>query len=110
MEGYRMAEARELPVPDEADDAGEAHELVRGWLIDNRLACSLLPGAFDDPAVWGVLLADVAHHIANALAESEGADRAAVLAAIRRAFEVEMRAPTDEHTGGFVEPEKPGQA
>lgn len=70
-----MAEARELPVPDEADDAAAAHEVVRGWLIDNRLVCSLFPSAFDDPAIWGVLLADVAHHIANALAESEGADR-----------------------------------
>ncbi len=39
----------------------------------------------------------------NALAESEGADRAAVLASIVRAFNVEMRSPTDEHTGGFVE-------
>jgi hypothetical protein len=84
-----MAEVHELPVPDEAGDAGEAHELVRGWLIDNRLVCGLSPSAFEDPAAWGVLLADVAHHIANALAESEGADRAAVLGAIRRAFEVE---------------------
>jgi hypothetical protein len=103
-----MAGAHELPVPDEADDAGEAHELVRGWLIDNRLVCSLFPSAFEDPAVWGVLLADIAHHIANALAEVEGADRAAVLGAIGRAWETEMRSPTDEHTGRFVEPEGPG--
>ncbi len=105
-----MAEAHELPVPDEAHDAGAAHELVRGWLIDNRLVCSLFPTAFENPAVWGVLLADVAHHIASALVESEGANRGAVLAAIRRAFEVEMRTPTDEHTGGFVEPEEPEQS
>jgi hypothetical protein len=65
--------------------------------------CGLFPSAFEDPAAWGVLLADIAHHIANALAESEGTDRAAVLAAIRRAFEVETRTPTDEHTGRFMD-------
>lgn len=99
-----MAKPRELSVPDEANDAGTAHELIRGWLIDNRLVCTLFPSAFEDPAVWGVLLADIANHIANALEECEGADRAAVIAAIRRAFEVEMKSPTDEHTGHFVDP------
>jgi hypothetical protein len=96
---------RQLTVPPEANDAGEAFELLRGWLIDNRLVCSLFPSAFDNPAVWGVLLADVAHHVANALAESEGTDRAAALQAIASAFNVEMQSPTDEHTGDFVEPQ-----
>jgi hypothetical protein len=102
-----MAEPRELPIPDEANDADTAHELIRGWLIDNRLVCSLFPSDFEDPAVWGVLLADIANHVANALEECEGADRASVIATIRRAFEVEMRSPTDEHTGQFVDPKKP---
>jgi len=93
----------ERAIPPEAADAQEAQEVFRGWLIDNRLVCTLLPSAFEDPGVWGVLLADAANHIANALAESQGADRAAVLASIARAFDVEMRSPTDEHTGGFVD-------
>src|SRR5436309_842887 len=101
-----MAETRELPIPDEANHANAAHELMRGWLIDNRLVCSLFPSAFEDPAVWGVLLADIANHIANALEECEGANRAAVLAVIRRAFEVEMQSPTDGHTGQFVDPKQ----
>lgn len=102
-----MAEPSELPIPDEASETDAAHELMRGWLIDNRLVCSLFPSAFEDPAVWGVLLADIANHVANALAECEGADRGEVLAAIRRAFEVEMKSPTDEHTGQFVDPREP---
>lgn len=92
----------ERPIPPEASDADEAHEVFRGWLIDKRFVCTLVPTAFKDPAVWGVLLADAAHHIANALAESENADRTAVLASITRAFDVEMRSPTDEHTGQFL--------
>jgi hypothetical protein len=96
---------RQLPVPPEAADADAGLEVLRGWVINNCLVCSLLPGAFEDPAVWGVLLADAAHRIANALAESRGADAAAVRAAISRAFNVEMRTPTDEHTGGYVEGE-----
>lgn len=50
-----------------------------------------------------MLLADVANHIANALEECQGADRQAVLTAIQEAFEVEMKLPTDEHTGQFVD-------
>lgn len=46
-----MAKPRELPVPDDTHDAEEAIELIRGWLIDKRLICSLLPTAFEDPAV-----------------------------------------------------------
>jgi hypothetical protein len=91
-----MAELKKLPVPDEAQEAGTAHELIRGWLIDNRLVCSLLPGAFEDTAVWGVFLADLATHIADAFAESEGADRATVLATIQQAFEGELKSPTDD--------------
>ena len=81
----------ERQIPPDAHTADEAHEILRGWLIDRRLQCSLLPGAFPEPFGWGILLADVAHHIADALAESDGADRATVLRDIARAFNVEMR-------------------
>jgi hypothetical protein len=95
----------ELRVPPDAHHTPEAAEILRGWLIDQRLQCSILPGAFPEPFGWGILLADVAHHIANALAETPGVDREQMLRDIARAFNVEMRTPTDEHSGGYVEPE-----
>jgi hypothetical protein len=93
----------ERRIPPDASTAEEAYEILRGWLIDKRLQCSLLPSAFPQPFGWGIFLADVAHHVANALAESEGADRTQVLQDIARAFNVEMQTPTDEHTGRYVE-------
>lgn len=91
---------RPLSVPPEVNNAGEAFELVRGWLIDNHLVCSLFPSAFENHAIWGVLLADIAHHIANALAESEGADRDAVLKTIAKAFNVRGNALANRRTHG----------
>jgi hypothetical protein len=93
---------RELGVPPEAAAARRADEVLRGWVIDRRLVCSLLPGAFEDPRGWGILLADEANHVANALAESGSADRGAVLRAVAAAFNSEMASPTDEHSGQFV--------
>ncbi|MBN9063777.1 MAG: DUF5076 domain-containing protein [Rhizobiales bacterium] len=96
----------ERRIPPDAHTAEEAHEILRGWLIDGCLQCSLLPSAFPEPFGWGIFLADVAHHVANALAESEGTDRTQALQAITRAFNVEMRTPTDHHTGEYVDPDK----
>jgi len=92
----------ELSVPGQVAGARTAAEVFRGWVIDQRLVCSLLPTAFEDPSGWGILLADAAHHIANALAESHGADRGEVLGRIHAAFNAEMARPTDTHSGRFV--------
>jgi len=43
---------------------------------------------------WGLLLADVARHAANAYG-NEGADSNAALARIRELFDAEMSSPTD---------------
>ena len=43
---------------------------------------------------WGLLLADVARHAANAYA-NEGSDPMVVLARIREMFDAEMFEPTD---------------
>jgi hypothetical protein len=107
MEGWvRMAKAkpRELPIPPDTVAAKEAIELFRGWLIDDQLQCSLFPTAFPDPAVWGMLLADAARHIANALAENEVMDRETALAAIASKFAEEMQSPSDEHLDEYMDP------
>jgi hypothetical protein len=47
-----------------------------------------------DPAAWGLMLADLASHVANAY-EREGYDRSDVLIRIYEAFDAERGAPTD---------------
>lgn len=61
---------KQLAVPFAAHESKEASELLRAWIVDNGLHVSLQRG-FDDPAVWGVLLTDVARHVAR-IYETEG--------------------------------------
>jgi len=96
----------ELPVPPEAEIAKEAHELFRGWIVNRRLECVLWPTAFEDHATWGVLLADAAHHIADALAEDQGVNAERVLREIADAFNQQMSESTRGHHGKFVDPEE----
>ena len=94
---------RELPIPPEAETATQAVEIFRGWIIDGPLQCSLLPTAWkDDPGTWGLLLADAAMHIANALEEECGLKRGNVIQEIKRIFIAELENPTDEHEGIFL--------
>ncbi len=85
----------ELPTPPEAAGDADATELLRAWVIDQALQCTLRAGAFEDPATWGVLLADVVHHVAEAFAEDEGREASETIRLIRAAFDAEMNAPPD---------------
>jgi hypothetical protein len=88
----------ELPVPPDAAHDPEATELLRAWVIDQALHCTLNAGAFEDPATWGLLLADVIHHLGDAL-KDDGRDPAQTMQMIRAAMEAELNAPS-EHPAG----------
>jgi hypothetical protein len=89
----------ELPTPSDAAHDPEATELLRVWVIDESLHCTLQVGAFEDPATWGVLLADLVHHLADGLKE-DGRDPAATVRLIRTALEKELDAPPDGDAPG----------
>jgi len=65
-----------LAIPDAAVADAESAEMIRAWVAQKALHCALRIGVWDDPAAWGILLADVARHVANAHQESEGKDPA----------------------------------
>ncbi len=95
---------RELPIPPDADSAEEAIEILRGWLLDGCLQCSLFPTIWkDDPGTWGVLLADVANHIADAVAEDTGRPRDEVYERLCEVLVGELKSPSAKHEGTFVE-------
>ena len=71
-------------IPSSPDDQGST-ELLRAWLVDDSLECSILTDAFEDPATWGIVLADLVRHIGVA-AEEQGQDAGATIAAIRQVF------------------------
>ncbi|HKB01905.1 MAG TPA: DUF5076 domain-containing protein [Gemmataceae bacterium] len=94
---------RELPVPPDATTARRADEVVRGWIIDNRLQCSLLPSFWaDSPSTWGTLLADAMHHVCDALADETGRDRAEIAGLVLRAFRSEVEHPTGNPRGRHI--------
>lgn len=95
---------RILPPPPAADGDAEATELIRAWIIDGRLQVTLAAWIWrDEPATWGRLLADTAHHLADAIASQQGTDRASVLATIRDRLVAGLDEPEDDLDGGFVD-------
>lgn len=80
-------------------------EVMRAWIVDGKLHVSLMPTAFEKKEAWGILLADVTNHIANALAESKGFDSGKTVAAIADLYNKELSQPTDEPTGQFIDGE-----
>jgi hypothetical protein len=91
-----------LLIPEPAVQDPKSTEMIRAWVANNALHCSLTIGTWKDPRAWGILLADVARHVANAYQESEGQDRAATLKNIRQLFNAELDKPTDDPKGKFV--------
>ncbi|MEM7245001.1 MAG: DUF5076 domain-containing protein [Acidobacteriota bacterium] len=90
---------RELPVPSVAESDPNARELARVWAAGGRQHVSLATGLWADPGAWGLLLVDLARHVARAHEQTEGQDASVVLNRIREALEAEWDAPTDEPSG-----------
>src|SRR5262252_8329900 len=72
-------------------------EIVRAVVVDGALHVSLRP-AFDDPQAWGMLLADLARHVARIYQNEGKAPEAQTLERIRMMFDAELDSPTDPGT------------
>jgi hypothetical protein len=80
-------------LPPAALDTG-AVEVLRAAVVDGGLQVSLRP-AFDEPEVWGIMLADIARHAARIFASEGKATEERALVAIRQMFNAEFDNPTD---------------
>ena len=89
----------ELPIPPAAREDPRAVELARVWAAGGKQHVSLTAGAWSDPAAWGIMLVDLARHVANHYSHEKGLARAEVLARIKKGFEVEWATPTSEVEG-----------
>ena len=77
---------RELPIPPSSQFSEQATEILRVWInANNDMDVSLIP-AFPDPATWGILLVDIARHVARAYAGEGQFGEAQSLGAIRELF------------------------
>ena len=89
------------PAPQRADDAVQ---MLSGWIAENGLHCTLNVGMWhaqgrNEPKAWGVLLADVVRHLANAIETEHGVDSDDVIADIVESFNEELDSPTSEVCG-----------
>lgn len=82
-----------LPIPDEVQRATKAVEMARIWVADGNQVVVLSPHTWSDPAAWGLMLADLARHVAAAYGRN-GHDVAATLNRVREAFDAEWKHPT----------------
>jgi len=98
-------DARAIP-PAALRDA-DAVELARVWIAEQGLHCSLKFGMYaddDDVArettAWGIILADLAGHVADALSAAGMGAKAALFDAVVESFGAEVSRPTSNRKGG----------
>jgi hypothetical protein len=93
----------ELAVPPAARSDKNAHELIRAWAANGGLHCSLSVDNWgdDERIAWGILLTDVARHVADAMYQQRGWDKGETVREIRRVFNAELDSPTVEPIGKF---------
>jgi hypothetical protein len=98
-----MSHPNELSIPPRADHDEEAREVLRFWSARGRIHVTLRADAYRDPAAWGIVLADLARHVANAY-ELEGHARADALARFRAGFDAEWGFSTKDPFSDAVPP------
>lgn len=94
---------RQLPIPETAIQDERALELVRVWAAQGQQYVSLATEVWKDPAAWGILLVDLAKHVANAYEQTTGENRAIVLRRMKDGFDAEWHFETNKPTGIVVE-------
>lgn len=81
--------------------------MIRVWLANDQQHVSLNIGFWEDRGVderscWGILIADMVHHIANAHLEQYGHDVTDTIERIKASFLEQIVDLTPERIGGFV--------
>jgi hypothetical protein len=83
----------QLGIPPDAQELG-GDEILRAFIVDRGLSISI-QRAFDEPATWGLLLVDLARHVARIFAAEAGMTEDEALREIRAMLDAEWDRPTD---------------
>ena len=98
-----FAHRGELSIPPTAKSDARALELARVWAAVGAQHVTLRAEAWPDPAAWGIVLVDLARHVARAYQETQGRPPDETLALIHEMFEAEWARPTDVGSGKIEE-------
>ena len=98
---------RTLTIPPAAQRDEEAIQMLSAWIAEKGLHCTLKIGMWqaqghDEPKAWGILLADVVRHIANALQEQRGESASQTAESIVASLLAELDDPSSPASGGFT--------
>lgn len=97
------------PIPAAALRDPDSVEMLRVWIAEQKLHCSMKVGMYRDSMnipeeiAWGTILADVARHVASAMSSMYGERGDECLVKIRDSFINEIGDPTSSTSGSFVE-------
>jgi hypothetical protein len=94
----------ELDPPHTISGDPDATEMLRLWAAHGKLQVAINIGryeenGYDEAQAWGVILADAARHVANAMSQRYGASRDSEIARIRASFLAELHDPTSAIAG-----------
>src|ERR1700710_2763890 len=84
----------EQPLPPDVIGRDDATEVLRAFVVDGGLSIAFTR-AFEEPAMWGLLLVDIARHAARAYARESEYTEDDALTRIVDMFEAEIARPTD---------------
>jgi hypothetical protein len=97
---------RTLLIPPAAQRDDNAVQMLSAWIAEQGMHCTVNIGMWhaagrDEPQAWGILLADIARHIGNAIQEERGVVAAEVTDAILVSMMSELESPTSAASGHF---------
>ena len=98
---------KELVIPPPAKRDSNSIEMIRAWIAEKGLHCTLNIGVYrdngkhDEGKAWGIMLADVVQHVAHAMSERYGDDPEKTKREIVRSFAKELQIPTSGADGYF---------
>jgi hypothetical protein len=103
----RARNLKERPIPQAATRDPNALEIIRVWIAEKGLHTSIRVGVYKDSGInelraWGIILADVTRHLADAINECEGLDRSIVVEGVVDNMLDELRQPTSKTEGSFT--------
>lgn len=95
-----MASNKYLDPPPAAGRDKASFEVLRVWIAEQGQHVSIRSGAWEDPFAWGIVLADLARHIALAQQlHTPTTDVEAFVERLLEGFHAEIENPTDEPEG-----------
>lgn len=86
-----MQDSKAFPIPADCVLSPEAFELVSIWMCSKEPRVQFRGNAFEDPAVWGIVLADLASMVAQRYQESTGRSYDDILARVIAGFRAELK-------------------